>query len=165
MLPAVSNNSVMQFVRHESFQRQSRHIGSNVRVTKKFMNAVAMFNSSVNNTFYHDTAEIDFGAVEINDLKESALSSVENNTMSFNFVVVLKDNDFVTNRSNYKIAIGARGSDSMVWIGQFIFISDVPLNRRPMLQIVANSNDTDRLTQGYSIVSHIICLEIMCFHD
>ena len=131
----------MRFVRHESFTVNS--YGSNIEA-QSLASSVAIFNSSYNNKYY-DRAEIDLGLIKN---KNDALVSSDENALTLIFKVVLEDNDYVVNKSNYKIGVGVKGSEHMIWISQMTFIANVVSMRRPRLHIEPNSNASDSLVQG-----------------
>ena len=136
----------MRLVRHESFTNNAH--GTNVQVTPDFTNAKPTFNSTSNDTSYYDRAEIDLGVIKNKALTDSDLSSVDDNTVTMAFKVVLEDNNYVANGSSHKIGVGVKGSEDMVWISQMILIANLARDRRPRLQIEAYSNDSDNLVQG-----------------
>lgn len=136
----------MRFVPHESFKVKSR--GSNLAdANQAFDNSKATFNSTNTATFY-DRAEIELGQINNVDLTESALASDDNNALTISFRVVLEDSNNTVNYSNYKISVGVKGSEHMIWISQMTFIANLPLIRRPSLLVEPFSNATDSLVQG-----------------
>ena len=137
----------MRFITDKSFKDKT--LGSNIEsVTQTFNDAEAIFNSTNNNTAYYDRAEIELGLLKNKDFSENAIAPNDSNTLSIAFQVVLEDNNFVTNYSNYKIGIGVKGSEHMIWISQLTFIADISLTRRPRLLIETYSNASDSLVQG-----------------
>ena len=146
ILPVVNGSALMRFVPDESFKVKSH--GSNLAdASQTFSNSKATFNSTNNVTFY-DRAEIELGQFNNVALTENALASDDDNALTLSFRVVLEDSDNVVNHSNYKIGVGVKGSEHMIWISQMVFIASLPLNRRPRLFIEAFSNATDSLVQG-----------------
>lgn len=142
----MNGSALMRFVPDESFKVKSR--GSNLEDANQiFSNSKATFNSTNNVTFY-DRAEIELGQIDNRDLTENALASDDDNALTLSFRVVLEDSDNVVNQSCYKIGVGVKGSEHMIWISQMTFIANLPLSRRPRLLIEAFSNATDSLVQG-----------------
>ena len=136
----------MRFVPHESFKDKS--YGSNI-LAPAFTSSEATFNSTSSNKTYYDRAEIALGQIKNNAVTDSALASADDNTVTLSFKVVLEDNNYVVNRSNYKIGVGVKGSQHMIWISQMTFIANVLLTRQPRLLIEAHSmNASDGLVQG-----------------
>ena len=136
-----NSSAIMRFVRHESFSEKT--YGSNIQAPS-LSSSVANFNST-NDSEYYDRAEIELGQVSNTDV---ALISAGENTLTLMFRVVLEDNDYVMNKSNYKIGVGVKGSEHMIWISQMTFIANVLQIRRPRLLIQAYSNASDSLVQG-----------------
>jgi hypothetical protein len=135
----------MRFVPHESFKAKSR--GSNI-VAPMFSGSEATFNSTNSDVTYYDRAEIQLGEVKNQAFDVSALTSDDDNTLTLTFKVVLEDNDNVVNHSNYKIGVGVKGSEHMIWISQMKLIANVAPTRRPRLLIKAYSNASESMVQG-----------------
>lgn len=136
----------MRFVPDESFKTKSH--GSNIQVTQAFSNSEPTFNWTSRNMTYYDRGEIDLGQMSNKLFTESALSSNEDNTVNIKFKVVLEENEHVKNRTNYKIGVGVKGSEQMIWISQMTFITNIALVRQPSLLIESYTNATGSLVQG-----------------
>ena len=155
------NSTIMRFVTSESFiPFKQISYGGNI-------NAISMSNikpsyssSDVNNT-YNNSVEVDFGLIENKDVGSNATSQSENNTITLAFKVVLEDNDYVKNLSNYSVNIGMKTSSQTVWASKITFIANVASSRRPKVEIIASSNGSDGLNQGLVMknfcVSYNVC--------
>lgn len=149
-LPQQNNSAIMRFVKSESFT--TRSYGTNIEASN-FPNAKATYNSTTNDTTYYDSVELDLGLIRNVDNSNVATDNDVDNTMTLTFKVVLEDNVYVEDLTNYSINIGMKSSEETVWIGRLDFTANVPLNRRPRLQIIPLSNGSDSLVQG-SVVEY-----------
>ncbi|XP_028406171.1 uncharacterized protein LOC114528690 [Dendronephthya gigantea] len=151
ILPVANSSAIMRFVPDESFKTKS--VGTNIQVAPAFSNSEPTFNSTSRNTTYYDRGEIDLGQISNKAVDENALSSNEDNTVTLKFKVVLEENEHVKNRSNYKIGVGVKGSEQMIWISQMTFITNIALGRQPSLLIQSYTNASGSLVQG-SVVEY-----------
>jgi hypothetical protein len=143
----------MRFVKSESFT--TRSYGTNIEASN-FPNAKATYNSTTNDTTYYDSVELDLGLIRNVDNSNVATDNDVDNTMTLTFKVVLEDNVYVEDLTNYSINIGMKSSEETVWIGRLDFTANVPLNRRPRLQIIPLSNGSDSLVQGLVFKSSML---------
>lgn len=91
-------------------------------------------NSTVGDQKLYDRATIDFGLVKNSD----GDSDSQDNKIMLEFEIIVNDHANVTNGSKHWVGVGVRGGKRMMWIGDVALIADVPDDRRPVLQVLAN---------------------------
>ena len=109
-------------------------VGKNIKNNSALSQMKAELSSTVGDPKLHDRGKIDFGTVEstVGDLDHP------DNKIMMEFEIVVNDHANVTNGSKHWVGVGVRGGKRMMWIGDVALIADVPLDRRPILQVVAS---------------------------
>lgn len=125
----VNETSIMSLV-----SLQVVGVGKNIKNNAALSQMTAQLSSTVGDPKLHDRGKIDFGTVE------STVGDVDHpdNKIMLEFEIIVNDHANVTNGSKHWVGVGVRGGKRMMWIGDFALIADVPVDRRPILQVVAS---------------------------
>lgn len=109
-------------------------VGKNIKNNTALSQMTAQLSSTVGDSKLHDRGKIDFGTVE------STVGDVDqpDNKIMLEFEIIVNDHANVTNGSKHWVGVGVRGGKRMMWIGDVALIADVPVDRRPILQVVAS---------------------------
>ena len=108
-------------------------VGKNIKNNTDLSNRKAQLNSAVGEPKLYDRGVIDFGLVE-NDVGNA---DHPDNKIMMEFEIIVNDHANVTNGSKHWVGVGVRGGKRMMWIGDVALIADVPVDRRPVLQVLA----------------------------
>lgn len=108
-------------------------VGKNIKNNAALSQKMAELSSTVGDLKLHDRGTIDFGTVE------STVGNVDqpDNKIMLQFEIVVNDHANVTNGSKHWVGVGVRGGKRMMWIGDIALIAHVPVDRRPILQVIA----------------------------
>ena len=109
-------------------------VGTNIANHNEKKAASVELNSTVGDPKLYDRATIDFGLVE----NSKGDSDSQDNKIMLEFEIIVNDHANVTNGSKHWVGVGVRGGKRMMWIGDVALIADVPDDRRPVLQVLAN---------------------------
>ncbi|XP_073252900.1 uncharacterized protein [Porites lutea] len=109
-------------------------VGTNIANHTNLKAASVELNSTVGDPKLYDRATIDFGLVQ----NSAGDSDSQDNKIMLEFEIIVNDHANVTNGSKHWVGVGVRGGKRMMWIGDVALIADVPDNRRPVLQVLAN---------------------------
>lgn len=125
----VNETSIMSLV-----SLQVISVGKNIKNNTALSQMTAQLSSTVGDPKLHDRGKIDFGTVE------STVGDVDqpDNKIMLEFEIIVNDHANVTNGSKHWVGVGVRGGKRMMWIGDVALIADVPVDRRPILQVVAS---------------------------
>jgi len=109
-------------------------VGKNIENNAALSQITANLSSTVGDPKLHDRGKIDFGTVE------STVGDVDHpdNKIMLEFEIIVNDHANVTNGSKHWVGVGVRGGKRMMWVGDFALIAEVPLDRRPILQVAAS---------------------------
>lgn len=109
-------------------------VGKNIKNNTALSQMTAQLSSTVGDPKLHDRGKIDFGTVEstVGDVNQP------DNKIMLEFEIIVNDHANVTNGSKHWVGVGVRGGKRMMWIGDVALIADVPVDRRPILQVVAS---------------------------
>ena len=131
-------------------------VGKNINNNAVLSQVRAQLNSTVGDPKLHDRGTIDFGTVE----STVGNANHPDNKIMMEFEIIVNDHANVTNGSKHWVGVGVRGGKRMMWIGDVALIADVPLDRRPVLQVSATCalpgtqlacNDATSLTRRYTL--------------
>ena len=108
-------------------------VGPNIQNNVNLSQVKSQLNSTVGDPKLHDRGSIDFGKVEstVGD------NDHPDNKIVVEFEIIVNDHANVTNGSKHWVGVGVRGGQRMMWIGDVALIADVPVFRRPILQVEA----------------------------
>lgn len=108
-------------------------VGKNIANNSALTNVKAQLNSTVGDQKLYDRGTLDFGVVEnvVGDADHP------DNMIMMEFEIIVNDHANVTNGSKHWVGVGVRGGKRMMWVGDVALIADVPLDRRPVLQVSA----------------------------
>lgn len=109
-------------------------VGTNIANHTNLKAASVELNSTVGDPKLYDRATIDFGLVQ----NSAGDSDSQDNKIMLEFEIIVNDHANVTNGSKHWVGVGVRGGKRMMWIGDVALIADVPDDRRPVLQVLAN---------------------------
>lgn len=124
----MNETSIMSLI---SFKVNS--VGKNIKNNVNLSKITAQLNSTVGEPKLYDRGVIDFGLVE-NDVGNA---DHPDNKIMMEFEIIVNDHANVTNGSKHWVGVGVRGGKRMMWIGDVALIADVPVDRRPVLQVLA----------------------------
>ena len=124
----VNETSIMSLI---SFKVNS--VGKNIKNNSALSKVTAQLNSTVGDPKLYDRGVIDFGLVE----NEVGNVDHPDNKIMMEFEIIVNDHANVTNGSKHWVGVGVRGGKRMMWIGDVALIADVPVDRRPVLQVLA----------------------------
>lgn len=127
LLP-VNETSIMSLI---SFKVNS--VGKSISNHASLSKLTSQLTSTVKDPKLFDRGVIDFGTVE----NENGDKDHPDNKIMMEFEIIVNDHPNVTNGSKHWVGVGVRGGKRMMWIGDVALIADVPLNRRPLLQLSA----------------------------
>ena len=139
----------MRFVRNQSFTSTCRSIGSNIKAANFFTSEPVYNNLKL---YGGSSVELDLEGIRNVDNSDVATKVIADNTMTLKFTVVLEDNIYVKNLTNYSIVVGMKNSEQSVWVSEMSFTASVPFDRRPRVQIIPLTNGSDGLLQGLVFV-------------
>ncbi|KAL9974032.1 hypothetical protein ACROYT_G020561 [Oculina patagonica] len=124
----VNETSIMSLVSLRVVQ-----VGTNIKNNTALSQITAQLTSTVGDQKLYDRGTIDFGTVE------NTIGTVDHpdNKIMLEFEIVVNDHAHVTNGSKHWVGVGVRGGKRMMWIGDVALIADVPVDRRPILQVQA----------------------------
>lgn len=108
-------------------------VGKNINNNAALSQMTAQLTSTVGEPKLYDRGTIDFGTVE------NTVGDVDHpdNKIMLEFEIVVNDHANVTNGTKHWVGVGVRGGKRMMWIGDVALIADVPVDRRPILQVQA----------------------------
>lgn len=106
-----------------------KNINNNVALGQK----TAQLSSTVGDAKLYDRGMIDFDKVE------NIVGQLDHpdNKIMLEFEIIVNDHANVTNGTKHWVGVGVRGGSRMMWIGDVALIADVPVDRRPILQVQA----------------------------
>ena len=124
----MNETSIMSLI---SFKVNS--VGKSISNHASLSKLTSQLNSTVKDSKLFDRGVIDFGTVE----NEKGDKDHPDNKIMMEFEIIVNDHPNVTNGSKHWVGVGVRGGKRMMWIGDVALIADVPVNRRPLLQLSA----------------------------
>ena len=124
----VNESSIMSLVSLQVVQ-----VGKNIKNNSALSKMTAKLSSTVGDTKLYDRGTIDFGTVE----NTNGDVDHPDNKIMVEFEIIVNDHANVTNGSKHWVGVGVRGGKRMMWISEFALIADVPVDRRPILQVQA----------------------------
>ena len=114
-------------------------VGKNIQNHTALSKVTANLSSTVGEPKLYDRGVLDFGTVG----NEYGVADHPDNKIAMEFEIIVNDHANVTNRSKHWVGVGVRGGKRMMWIGDVALIADVPLSRRPVLQVSATCTLAD----------------------
>ena len=109
-------------------------VGTNIENRTALSKAQPELKSTVGDPKLPDRADIDFGMTE----STVGTDDTADNQIIINFGIIVNDHLNVTNGSKFWVAVGVRGGERMIWVGETALVANVPDERRPVLKVTAN---------------------------